>query len=99
MPSRILNAVAAPPKMLFVPVQAAGGNMVFHVTIMMLFQSIFTTINPLIFLLSAVIGHILLIIWGFKEPHMSTLIQARGKSMRRSKNLIKPKGYRSRYAA
>lgn len=99
MPTRILHAVADPPKMMFVPVNVAGMNMVVWVALMMMSQAAGIISNPIMFIFFAIGSHVMCIILGFKEPHLSTLLPAKGLSYKRTRNLIKPKGFKQRYAA
>ncbi len=87
----ILKAVAQPPKFLFAPFVPALVNL--GIQFPMLFIGIgLADMNPLFFITSILISHIAITIYGTKEPHMSTMLQAYGQSNKVSKNLYSVKG-------
>lgn len=73
----ILKAVSMPPRLFMAPFVLAMANFVVQVAWMFLLLAIFDA-NPLISLSSVVFVHILLIIAGTKEPHLSHMLQAWG---------------------
>ena len=82
----ILKAVAQPPKFLLAPFVPALVNL--GIQFPMLFIGIgLADMNPLFFLTSILLSHIALCVYGAKEPHMSTMLQAYGRSNKVSKNL------------
>lgn len=87
----ILKAVANPPKVLWGPFLPTLLNMGLQFPIMFMFMGTFD-INPLIFMVTLVLGHIICVVAGVKEPHISTMIQAFGQSNKVSNNLYKVKG-------
>lgn len=98
MPERIFKAVAMPPNVMFAPMVPAAANMGLWSLLMMFSQVVFAgTASPLLFIIGAIVSHIGLILWGFKEPHLSTVMQARGQSMRSTKNLKPTKDFKSKY--
>jgi len=98
MAERIFKAVAAPQMFLFAPLIPAGASLGLWAVLMMFSQVIFGGgANPLWFIMGAFTSHIALIVLGFKEPHLSTVMQARGQSMRPTTNLISAKGFRNKY--
>ena len=87
----ILKAVAQPPKFLLAPFVPALVNL--GIQFPMLFISIgLADINPLFFVSSILLSHIVLCVYGAKEPHISTMLQAYGRSRKISKNLYAEKG-------
>ncbi|MBE6445390.1 MAG: hypothetical protein E7019_05015 [Alphaproteobacteria bacterium] len=87
----ILKAVANPPKILWGPFLPTILNMGIQFPIMFMFIGTVDA-NPLIFMVSIIIGHIVSIALGAKEPHISAMIQAYGQSAKSSTNLYKVKG-------
>lgn len=73
----ILKAVAMPPRLFMAPFVLAMANFVVQVAWMFLLIAFFD-VNPLVSLISVVFVHILLIIAGTKEPHLSHMLQAWG---------------------
>ena len=49
-------------------------------------------INPLIFIVSVVVGHLIVVALGAKDPHLSGMLQAFGTTNLSSKNLYRVKG-------
>lgn len=66
-------------------------NMGIQFPIMFMFLGTFN-INPLVFMCTLVIGHVICIAVGVKEPHISAMIQAYGQTAKTSHNLYKEKG-------
>lgn len=87
----ILKAVANPPKILFGPFLPALVNLGLQFPFMFISVGVFD-INPLIFVITIVIVHTVIILWGAKEPHISTMIQAFGQTYMKTTNLYKEKG-------
>ena len=87
----ILKAVANPPKILWGPFLPTILNMGVQFPIMFMFIGTVDT-NPLFFMVSVIVGHIICIALGAKEPHISAMIQAYGQSAKSSTNLYKVKG-------
>ena len=87
----ILKAVANPPKILWGPFLPTMLNMGVQFPIMFMFIGTVDT-NPLFFMVSVIVGHIICIALGAKEPHISAMIQAYGQSAKSSTNLYKVKG-------
>lgn len=75
----ILKAVAMPPRLFMAPFVLAMANFVVQVAWMFLLLAIFDA-NPIISLGSVVFVHVLLIMAGTKEPHLSHMLQAWGTS-------------------
>ena len=91
MREEILKAVAQPPKFLFAPMVPAIINL--GVQLPFLFIGIgVMDINPLFFITTIVLVHAALVGAGFKEPHLSTMLQAYGQTYMRTTNLYAVKG-------
>ena len=59
----------------------------------MLFMGIgVADVNPLFFITSIVGAHVALVFAGIKEPHLSTMLQAYGRSNKISQNLYAVQG-------
>ena len=59
----------------------------------MLFMAVgVADVNPLFFVFSIVAAHGALVVAGFKEPHLSTMLQAYGQTNKISKNLYAVEG-------
>ncbi len=87
----ILKAVANPPKILWGPFLPTMLNMGIQFPIMFMFLGTLD-VNPLFFMISLVVGHVICVAIGVKEPHISAMIQAYGQSAKTSVNLYKEKG-------
>ncbi|MBQ9732377.1 MAG: hypothetical protein IJV97_04760 [Alphaproteobacteria bacterium] len=87
----ILKAVANPPKIMWGPFLPVLLNMGIQFPIMFMCVGTINA-NPLWFMGSLVIGHLVCIAIGAKEPHVSAMIQAYGQSAKTSNNLYKEKG-------
>ena len=91
MREQILKAVAAPPKILWAPFLPVLLNI--GVQFPFMFAAIGTfDVNPLVFVCTIVIVHLIIIIWANKEPHISNMIQAFGQCYRITHNIYKVKG-------
>ncbi len=91
MREMILKAVANPPKILWGPFLPTLLNLGIQFPIMFMCMGIFQ-MNPLIFIVTIVAAHGVIVLWGGKEPHISSMIQAFGQGRRVSNNLYKEKG-------
>jgi uncharacterized protein YacL len=98
MREKVLKAVASPPKFLWAPYLLAavslGINFALYIfaTLIMLAVTNFESIpNPVWLILSIVICHLSIAAAAKKEPHLSTVIQARLR-LSKTKNLVKTKG-------
>ena len=91
MRDMILKAVAQPPKLFWGPVVPTAIN--FGIQTPMMFMAVGAAdINPLVFVISIVICHLIIVGYGVREPHLSTMIQAFGQTNKVSKNLYKEGG-------
>ena len=91
MKEPILKAVANPPKILWGPFLLVLLNFGLQFPLMFIFIGTFN-INPIIFIMAIVLGHVASIAIGAKEPHISNMIQAFGQSNKTSTNLYPTKG-------
>ncbi len=91
MREMILKAVANPPKILWGPFLPVLLNIGLQFPIM--FMAIgMMDLNPLFFLFSILIVHLIIVSLGLKEPHLSTMLQAYGQTYKPTTNLYKSKG-------
>ena len=89
----ILKAVANPPKLFWAPVLPAALNAGIQIPFMFMAIGIWQA-NPLIFITTIVVGHIIVVGIGAKDPHLSGMIQAFGTTNLASKNLYRVKGHK-----
>ena len=75
----ILKAVSMPPRLFMAPFVLAMANLVVQVAWMFLLLAFFD-INPLVSLILFVFVHVLLIVAGTKEPHLSHMLEAWGQN-------------------
>jgi len=87
----ILRAVSMPPRILWAPMLPAAINLAIQFPFMFIGMGVFE-LNPLIFVFPIVIAHVFLIIYGAKEPHLSTMIRTYGPMAGGSQNMYKSKG-------
>ena len=80
MKTQILKAVAMPPRIFWAPMLPAIINLVVQIAVMILLMMGYPgKFNLNIFMLTILVVHIGLIVWGIQEPHLSTIIPAWGK--------------------
>ena len=91
MKERILRAVAMPARLFWAPMAPAGANLGVQLPIA-LFTQTFSNINPLWFVVTTVIAHIVIVIMGIKEPHLSKMMESQGKVMKAYKSMYPHKG-------
>ncbi|MBR7158685.1 MAG: hypothetical protein IKD08_03265 [Alphaproteobacteria bacterium] len=87
----ILKAVASPPQLLWAPFLPAVANFGIQLPFMFIALGVFE-MSPLWFIPSMVGMHIILVVYGMKEPHLSTLLESYGKFAGGSHNMYKSKG-------
>ena len=91
MREEILKAVAQPPLVLWAPMVPAIINL--GVQFPMMFIGIgIADVNPLFFVALIVMSHVALCAAGFKEPHLSTMLQAYGQTYYKTTNLYQVMG-------
>ena len=76
----VLKAVASPPKILWGPFLPVLLNLGVQFPIMFVSMRRFPKINPVIFVASILLVHGIIVLWGTKEPHISSMIQAFGQT-------------------
>ena len=91
MRDMILKAVAQPPKLFWAPVLPAAVNAGLQMPMMFIGIGI-GDINPLLFVTTIVLSHMVIMAAGVREPHLSAMIQAFGQTNKVSKNLYKERG-------
>jgi len=87
----ILKAVAVPKKFLWAPFELGAANLSLQLTFMLMAVGIFQ-INPFVFIPGLVLGHLFLVIYGAKEPHLASLLKSYGRYHHRSVNVYSSKG-------
>ena len=87
----ILKAIAMPPKMFWAPFLPAASNLAVQLSFMLIGIGVFD-MNPIIFVIPIVIAHLILVIYGSREPHLSTMLQTYGPMSHGSRNMYKSKG-------
>ena len=91
MDEPILKSVAMPPRFLWAPQVPAIANFAIQMIVCLLCIAFFDT-NPLVFLITIVIGHICLIGLGMKEPHLSNMLKSRGPFIKRYRSIYHQSG-------
>lgn len=91
MRDMILKAVANPPKLFWGPVLPTAINAGLQIPFMFMSVGIWQ-VNPLIFIITIVLGHLVVVALGTKDPHLSGMIQAFGNTNIVTTNLYKVKG-------
>jgi len=75
----ILKAVAMPPRLFWAPFMIGLANFVVHISVMFILIGAID-FNPLWVIFSAVIVHSIIVTYSAKEPHLSRMFEAWGKS-------------------
>lgn len=91
MRDMIYKAVAQPPKIFWGAVLPVILNLGLQFPIMFMFLGV-GDVNPLYFVFSIVIAHLVIVVASTREPHLSAMIQAFGKTNLVSTNLYKEGG-------
>lgn len=91
MRDMVLKAVAQPPKIFWGPVLPVVLNMGLQFPMMFMAMGIWN-VNPLMFIISILIGHAIVVAAGAKDPHLSAMIQAFGQTNKVSTNIYSEKG-------
>lgn len=82
---RIYRPVALPQKFFGAPAMPAFLN--FFASIFLLMASAtFEFFFPPVFVVTLIVGHVALMLYGAREPHVTTLIQTGNRSRKRPKN-------------
>ena len=85
----ILKAVAMPPRLFWAPMQVALINMTVHLALILIMIAV-VDLNPLWLLTSLVGFHSILVSYGAREPHLSRMLMAWGKSGPNTSHSIYP---------
>jgi len=85
----VLKTVANPPKMLLAPFMLGAAN--FATQVPLLVMGLAFDVNPLWFLVTILIGHIVMIALGAKDQHLARILISAGK-FRKTVNIYKCKG-------
>ena len=93
MRDMILKAVANPPKLFWGPMIPAALNAGLQIPFMFMAMGMWQA-NPLIFIVSVVLGHMIVIALGTRDQHLSGMLQAFGTTNYGSKNLYRVKGHK-----
>ena len=91
MKEGIFKAVANPPKILWGPFLPVLLNLSVQFPLMFMIVGTFD-VNPILFMASVFAGHIAITLIGFREPHVSNMLQAFGQSNKPTNNLYPSKG-------
>lgn len=89
--SPVLKAVAYPPTMMFVPVELAVLNMGVNAVFLAISNSLIS-LPPIIWLGTAIVGHILLIGVVSRDAHIVGVLRAIAQAKRSSQNIIPARG-------
>ena len=87
----VLKAVAAPKRFLWAPFELGAANLSLQLTFMIMAIGIFQ-INPFPFIPSLILGHLFLVIYSSKEPHLASLLKSYGRYHHHSVNVYSSKG-------
>lgn len=87
----ILRAVAMPPRLFWAPMSPAGANLGVQLP-MTLFMQTFSDINPLWVVASLLTVHVLIVIAGVKEPHLSKMMESQGPFIRSYSSIYPERG-------
>ena len=91
MRDMILKAVSNPPKLFWGAVLPTALNAGLQIPFM--FMAIgMGDVNPLIFIITIVLGHLVVVGLSAKDPHLSGMLQAFGTTNVTSVNIYKEKG-------
>lgn len=93
MRENVPKMVSMPPKFLWAPFLPAIANMAIQMPFMFITMALFK-VNPVIWLISFAVGHIFIIIFGAKEPHLSAMMKSKGPFLKPSQSIYKGKGYK-----
>jgi hypothetical protein len=91
MRDMILKAVANPPKLFWAPVIPAAINAGLQIPFMFMAMGIWQ-MNPLVFIMTIVAGHVVVVALGAKDPHLSSMLQAFGLANVSTTNVYPVKG-------
>lgn len=87
----VLKAVAMPPRIFWAPMFPAIVNFAMQAGIMVVLVVVIH-LNPIYFIGSILIGHIIIAAYSYKEPHLSNMMLTYGPMATPSKNVYRSKG-------
>ena len=90
MQEQILKAVAVPVRILWAPAVPAILNFGLQVPFLLMWLSLHK--NPLLFLITIPIGHLIILAYSAKEPHLSNMIKANRYFFTKSHSIYSSKG-------
>ena len=84
-----------PPTLFWAPMYVAFVNFIVQMAIMFILMGVLGgEYNPLTSLITVVLVHIVLIMYGVREPHMSKIMQSRGPFLMPTKNVYRSWGHK-----
>ena len=86
----ILKAVSMPVRFLWAPFAPAAANMTVQFTMMLFWVG--EGGNPLVFMTSIFITHLILVVYGTKDPHLSNMFQSQGPFLKSNQTMHKTTG-------
>ncbi len=89
----VLKAVAMPPKVFWAPMFPSIMNFSMQIGMMVIFVSAFD-LNPIFFIASIGIVHVIIAAYSYQEPHLSNMLQASGPLSSPTKNVYYSKGHK-----
>ena len=87
----ILKAVAMPPRVFWAPMYPAAVNFAMQAGIMSV-CTVALQMNPIFFIFTIGISHIIIAAYSFREPHLSKMMLTYGPMATPSKNIYPEKG-------
>lgn len=90
MQEQILKAVAVPVRILWAPAVPALINFAMQVPFLLMWLAMQK--NPLLFLITIPIGHLIIVAYSTKEPHLSNMIKANRYFFTKSHSVYSNKG-------
>jgi len=91
----ILKKVSMPPTLFWAPMYIACMNFIMQMAIMVILMGAFPgEINPLTFIFTFTVVHVILIVYGAREPHISKIFQARGPFLMPTRNVYRSRGHK-----
>ena len=90
MQEQILKAVAVPVRILWAPAVPALINFGLQVPFLLMWLSLGR--NPLLFLITIPIGHLIILAYSTEEPHLSNMIKANRYFFAKSRSIYSSKG-------
>lgn len=90
MQEPILKAVAMPPKVFWAPMVPSIAN----ITVQSVFLCMWIASgrNPIFFIATIGLAHLIIIVYGVKEPHLSNMMKAAGPMLTPSRNVYSSRG-------